>query len=87
MYYYSTVNDITMSHSAVFEKDGFDNIDVHFERATENGFDFLDLCLPGEIVKKAFGFSEDEIFKLKRYAKNNSALIWEFAKNGGGENA
>ena len=73
MYYYSTVNGIIMTHSALLEKD--------------DGFDFLDMTLPGEIVYKSFGFSEDEILKLKRYAKNNSSLIWDFAQKGGGENA
>ena len=64
MYYYSTVNGIIMTHSAL-----------------------LEMTLPGEIVYKSFGFSEDEILKLKRYAKNNSSLIWDFAQKGGGENA
>ena len=80
MYYYSTVNGIIMTH-------GFDIVKVHFERPNEDGFDFLDMTLPGEIVYKSFGFSEDEILKLKRYAKNNSSLIWDFAQKGGGENA
>ena len=59
MYYYSTVNDIVMTHSEILEKDGFDIVKVHFERPNENGFDFLDITLPGEIVYKSFGFSED----------------------------
>ena len=58
MYYYSTVNDIVTTHSAVIEKDGFDTIQVHFERPRNNGFDFLDLTLPGAIISKSFGFSE-----------------------------
>lgn len=87
MYYYSTVNGIIMTHSALLEKDGFDIVKVHFERPNEDGFDFLDMTHPGEIVYKSFGFSEDEILKLKRYAKNNSSLIWDFAQKGGGENA
>ena len=87
MYYYSTVNGIIMTHSALLEKDGFDLVQVHFERPNDDGFDFLDMTLPGEIVYKSFGFSEDEILKLKRYAKNNSSLIWDFAQKGGGENA
>ena len=52
------------------------------------------LYFPTEILEcfgidsfKNFGFSEDEILKLKRYAKNNSSLIWDFAQKGGGENA
>lgn len=87
MYYYSTVDNIAMLHSAVEEEKGFEHIKVHFERANEKGFDFLDMKLPGEFVTSAFGFSEDEILELKEYARNNEPLVWEFARNGGGENA
>lgn len=87
MYYYSTVNDIVLTHSAVQEKDGFDIVNIHFERPNESGFDFLDMTLPGEIIHKSFGFSEDEVLKLKKYAKNNASLIWDFAQKGGGKNA
>ena len=87
MYYYSTVNNIVMTHSEVMEKYGFDIVKVHFERPGDNGFDFLDLTLPGEIIYKSFGFSEEEMIKLKKYAKNNASLIWDFAQKGGGENA
>ena len=87
MYYYSTVNNIVMTHSEVMEKDGFDIVKVHFERPGDNGVDFLDLTLPGEIIYKSFGFSEEEMIKLKKYAKNNASLIWDFAQKGGGENA
>ena len=41
MYYYSTVNVIIMTHSALLEKDGFDIVKVHFERPNEDEFDFL----------------------------------------------
>ena len=33
------------------------------------------------------GFSEDELFKLREYMRNNAFLIWEFAQKGGGMNA
>jgi hypothetical protein len=87
MYYYSTVNGIVMTHSELFEEYGFDFVNVHFERPNENGFDFLDLKIPGEIVGRSFGFSDDEILKLKQYAKNNASLIWDFSQKGGGANA
>ena len=61
MYYYSTVNGIIMTHSALLEKDGFDIVKVHFELPKDDGLDFLDMTLPGENVYKSFGFSEDEI--------------------------
>lgn len=87
MYYYSTVNNIIMTHSAIIPGEIYDTVNLHFERPNESGFDFLDMTLPGEIVQKSFGFSEDEILHLKKYAKNNSSLIWDFAGKGGGENA
>lgn len=61
---------------------------MHFERSNDNnGFDFLDIELPGNIVNKSFGFSEDDILDLTDYLKDNDSLIWEFARCGGGENA
>ena len=57
------------------------------KRPNESGFNFLDMVLPGETIKKSFGFSEEETLKLKRYARNNAAIIWDFAGKGGGENA
>lgn len=84
MYYYTTMNDVVTTHSGVIEREGFDYIDVHFERPNKKGFDFLDVSLPGAIVSKSFGFSEDEIMDLQSYARDNEPLIWDFARNGGG---
>lgn len=49
MYYYSTVDNIVMTHSEIIEEDGFDFANIHFERPNESSFDL----------------SEDEIIKLK----------------------
>lgn len=86
-YYYSTVNGITMSHSEVLDKNGFESVMTHFERPNNSGFDFLDIELPGMIIIRSFGFSEDEIMDAKEYVRDNDSIIWEFARNGGGENA
>ncbi len=75
MHYYSTVNNIVMTYSGIITGDLYDTVNIHFERPNDKGFDFLDMVLPGETIKKSFGFSEDEILKLKRYAKNNSSII------------
>ena len=48
---------------------------------------FADMRLPEHIFCKSFGFSEDELLTLARYARNNAPLFWEFAAKGGGENA
>lgn len=83
MKYYSTFNGIVMTHSGVLEEKGFEYIKVHFERPNQNGFDFIDLKLPGEFVTSSFGFSEDEILDLKEYARDNEPLVWELAREGG----
>ena len=56
MYYYSTVNNIVMTHSGIITGELCDTVSIHFERPNEKGFDFLDMYLPGEFVKKYFGF-------------------------------
>ncbi|MEG2001360.1 MAG: hypothetical protein RR053_08225 [Evtepia sp.] len=87
MYYYSTVNNVILTHSAVVEENGMDIVSVRFERPNDHGFDFAEGKIPHFIFFKTCGFSEDELFQLERYLRNNSALIWEFASKGGGENA
>lgn len=82
MKYYSTVDNVVMTHSGVLEENGFEYIKVHFERSNKNGVDFADLKLPGEFVTSAFGFSEDEIIDLKEYARDNEPLVWELAREG-----
>lgn len=87
MYYYSKVDDITTTHSAIVEENGMDVVYVRFERPNKTGFDFAEGKIPNFTFDKSYGFSEDELLHLIQYMKNNSALIWEFAEKGGGENA
>ena len=67
MYYYATFDDIVTTHSAL-ETDEYSMpcVRVHFERPNnQNGFDFADGRIPHFNFQKAFGFSEDELFKLR----------------------
>lgn len=59
MFYYSTMNEIVTSHSAVFLENGFEYIKVHFERLNDKGFDFLELKMPGALLVNTFGFFEE----------------------------
>lgn len=87
MYYYSTVNDVVMTHSNIQDIDGIDTVYVRFERPNKNGFDFAEGRIPHFTFQKSYGFNEDELLQFERYMRNNSALIWEFASKGGAENA
>ncbi len=78
--YYSTVDNIVLTFSDIEEKNGFDEITVHFERPNGNGFDFAEGKLPNNIFYKTYGFSEDELLELEKYLRNNNSLIWEIAR-------
>ncbi len=86
-YYYSTVDEIVLSHSELHETNGQHCVLVWFERPNEKGFDFAETSLPNCVFTKSYGFSEDELFYLSSYLKNNAMLIWDFAQKGGGVNA
>lgn len=89
MFYYSTVGDIVTTHGAL-ETDEYQTpcVRVRFERPNDkNGFDFAEGKIPHYSFQKTYGFSEDELFRLREYMRNNAFLIWEFAQHGGGQNA
>jgi hypothetical protein len=83
-HYYSTVNNIVLTHSDMEETETGRRVRVYFERPGGDGFDFAEGGLPAGVFFKTSGFSENELFTLKRYLKNNAPLIWEYAQKGGG---
>ncbi len=83
-HYYSTINQVVATFSDIHESPrSGEYISVHFERPNPNGFDVMDISLPGMDCEKCLGFTEEEMLVLKRYALNNSALIWEIAREDG----
>jgi hypothetical protein len=83
--YYSTVDNTTLTFSNIEEKDGFDQIIVHFERPNTNGnFDFAEGNLPENKFYKTYGFSEDELMQMENYLRNNAFIIWELARERNG---
>lgn len=83
-HYYSTVDDLVLTHSDVFEINYLEQITLHYERPRNGGFDIAEVILPTYTFTKVMGFSEDEVFELERYARNNAPLIWELAREYGG---
>ena len=79
--YYSTVDNIVLTFSDILEdQNGFESIHFRFERENKSGFDFAEGALPALRFDKLYGFSENEIFDLKEYLRDNSFLIWEIAR-------
>lgn len=83
--YYSEMDGIICTFSDIEEKNGFDEISVHFERPNDTGFDFSEWKLPNNMCYKSYGFSEDELLEIEQYLRNNSFLIWEIAREKAGD--
>ena len=59
------------------------DVEVHFERPTEMGFDTARCSLPEYQWIKQEGFSEEEIDKFEEFLHYIAHLIFRFAQNGG----
>jgi hypothetical protein len=86
-HYYSTVNNILLTHSDMATRNNAREVSVRFERPNEKGFDFAEGVLPECVFTKTCGFTEDELFDLTDYLRCNAVLIWDYAQKGGGLNA
>lgn len=83
-YFFSEIDEVTLTFSDIHAtRDGMEFIRIYFEAPTEDGFNFLESSLPALNVKKSFGFSQDETTRLLNYARTNSFLIWDIAREGG----
>lgn len=84
MYSYITLSDETeITHSHIVERNARKEVEVHFERPTENGFDFARCILPTyEWVKKE-GYSDTEIQFFEKLLQHNAHLFYKYAEEGG----
>ena len=70
-------------HSQIIEENGEKYIEVHFERATEEGFDVARCSLPSYKWIKREGFSDEEIELFEKILHSNAHLLFKYAENGG----
>ena len=78
--YYSTVDNIILTFSDIYETNYLEQIQLHYERSNGTGFDIAEIILPTYHFTKIMGFTEDEIFELEEYSRNNAPLLWEIAR-------
>ena len=86
MYPYVNYPDGTeVTFSNIYTDDnGQECVDVHFERPTENGFDYVRIKLPTyEVTIWEGNYSDEEIEFFKQVTKNSSDLFYRYAKEGG----
>ncbi len=84
IYPYMTLSDDTeITHTHLFEENGQNTVEVHFERPTDNGFESARCSLPSYKWILREGFTDDEIAFFDEFLRHNAHLIFKFAQNGG----
>ena len=84
MYPYIKFADETeVTFSQIIEKDNIETIQVHFERATEAGFDSARCELPSYTWINIEGYSENEIKEFEEFLRHNAHLLYKYSKEGG----
>lgn len=84
--FFSEIDEITLTFSDInINRHGMEYIRIYFERPNETGFDFLETTLPTLRIKDSCGFTAEETARLLDYARTNAFLIWEIAREDGGE--
>lgn len=84
VYSYMTLADGTeIVHTQVFEEDGLQKVEVHFERPTEEGFDTARCQLPSYTWLKKEGFSAEEMKFFDQFMHCNAHLFYKYGTNGG----
>ena len=84
MYPYIVLSDETeITYSHIIERNGQKEVEVHFERPVEEGFNVARCVLPiYEWVRKD-GFSDAEILRFEELLQCNAHLFFRYAEEGG----
>lgn len=84
MYPYITLADETeITHSHIIQRDGVKTVEVHFERAKEDGFDAARCILPTYQWAFHEGFSDKEMKFFDEFLHHNNLLLFKCAEHGG----
>lgn len=85
VYPYMTLADGTeIVHTQVFEEDGIQKVEVHFERPSEtNCFDTARCQLPSYTWVIREGFSDEEMAIFDQFMHSNAHLFYKYGASGG----
>ena len=82
IYPYTAFEDETeVVHTHIFDEDGEEHVEVHFERPCYCGFESARCDLPSYRWILRDGFTDKEIENFEGFLKGNAHLIFESAKN------
>ena len=84
MYPHITLADETLiTYSHILNRNNRKEIEVHFERPTDNGFDAARCILPTYEWIKCKGFSDSEIKLFEQLLQSNAHLFYRYSEIGG----
>ena len=85
VYPYMVLADGTeIVHTQVFEEDGVQKVEVHFERPTENGFDSVRFELPScKVLYKDGNYTDEEIELFRTVVERGLPSFYRWAREGG----
>ena len=84
IYTYITLADGTeIVHTHVFEEDGLQKVEVHFERPKEGGFDTARCQLPNYKWLITDGFTDADMEVFDQLVHSNAHLFYKYGANGG----
>jgi len=84
MYPYVVLSDETeITHSHILERNARKEVEVHFERAVEEGFHVARCVLPTYEWVRREGFSEAEIELFEHLLRDGAHLFYRYAEEGG----
>ncbi len=58
------------------DRDGGENLAIRVERE-DNPDAFSEWRLPDVACEKSFGFSEDDLFEIEKFLRNNESIMWD----------
>ena len=84
MYPYITLSDETeICYSHLIDRNNRKEVEVHFERPTEDGFDTARCILPSYEWTIKQGYTDLEITFFEELLQNNAHLFFRYSKSGG----
>jgi len=84
MYAYITLPDETLiTHSQILDLNGVKSVKVHFERPSDDGFDYATCYLPSGQWVEQHGYSAEEMRQFDSIVKSHAHLLFRYAQCGG----
>lgn len=84
MYEYITLDDNTLiTHSQLLDRNGHQEVEVHFEKPIDGGFCSARFVLPSYQLLFNDGYTAKELAFFVEFLHHNAEVLFDFASEGG----